>query len=72
MPTPEERAANIAAAFGSTIYGDRLRLAILDAILAAVEEEREACAQVAEMTAGGHYMARICASVIRARSGGKD
>ncbi len=34
----------------------------------AVAQTKELCAEVAEVQAGGHYMAKICAAAIRAQS----
>lgn len=42
-------------------------LTLIDAALRAEQDAmKERCAQVAEVQAGGHYMARICAVAIRA------
>lgn len=82
--TPEERAHRLVStlfferqsewlrADGSvvSIDADPIISAISTAIILAVQAEREACAQVAEMQAGGHYMAKIAAFAIRARSEG--
>lgn len=68
--TPEERAHDtwvIIAANNGFKYQEYIEEKIAAAIRAAIEEEREACAIVAENTAGGHYMAKIVAAAIRAR-----
>jgi hypothetical protein len=68
--TPRERAKEIVYALLDTEDHADFLAVVLKHISAAIADEREACAQVAEATAGGHYMARICAAAIRARSEG--
>lgn len=76
MTTPEERAQSAAIfAYCSCHMASTpphhdeycLFTRIAVAIREAVEAEREACAALCDGTAGGHYMAKMCASAIRAR-----
>lgn len=70
--TPEERADDIVSMVAEGILLSVPRDALVAFIAAAFRDaERdtiERCARECDSTAGGHYMARICAAAIRALS----